>query len=98
MRFSYGDDLLKMVEPDPWNVIDNKNQENTDNNCVTTQSSNGSDINQSTFEDNFIPENASFNFPDSKEYIQSLGIAFAFFSSLYFVFVSFQHCQLDAVL
>lgn len=61
-----------MVEPDPWNEID-KNQENT-HNCVPSNLSNETNANPSAFEDNFIAENASYNFPDSKEYIQSLGI------------------------
>lgn len=65
-----------MVEPDPWNVIE-KNQENT-HNCVTNSESNA---NPSAFEDNFLTQttNVADNLPDSKEYIQALGI-FEFFS------------------
>lgn len=63
-----------MVEPDPWNVIE-KNQENT-HNCVTN--SNESNANPSAFEDNFLAQTAANvsndNLPDSKEYIQALGI------------------------
>lgn len=63
-----------MVEPDPWNVID-KNQE-INQNCGTGNLSNGTNIVPTAFEDNFLPfaGNTNENLPDSKEYIQALGM------------------------
>lgn len=68
-----------MVEPDPWNVID-KNQENKQQNCVTSTLSNDTNSIPTTFEDNFLPaqhqqqqHSSSGNLPDSIEYIEALG-------------------------
>lgn len=59
-----------MVEPDPWNIIDKKQE--TSNNCDSSNLSLTNNI-PSTFEDNFLQSNTSNSLPDSKEYLQALG-------------------------
>lgn len=59
-----------MVEPDPWNVIDNKQENNK--NCDSNNSSLTTNTIPSSFEDNFL-QSTSEGLPDSKEYLQALG-------------------------
>lgn len=62
--------LYKMVEPDPWKIIET-NQLNT-NEAPIDSTSNPVDSIPSTFEDNFQPE-SSAPLADSHEYLQALG-------------------------
>lgn len=68
--------LYKMVEPDPWKIIET-NQLNT-NDASSDSTSNPVDSIPSTFEDNFQPESTP-PLADSQEYLQALGAYFFFF-------------------
>lgn len=62
----------EMVEPNPWNVIENKLNKET--NSVKCTSETNTIV--STFEDNFlqIQSSSTRKLPNSSEYIETLGI------------------------
>lgn len=63
-----------MVEPDPWNIIEKKLNNNA--NPVSSTLTSETNTIASTFEDNFsqIQLNSTRSLPDSSEYIKTLGI------------------------
>lgn len=62
--------MYKMVEPDPWKIIESNQQDTND--TPSDCASNPLDCVPNTFEDNFQPE-PSAQLADSQEYLQALG-------------------------